>query len=139
MNANKFGFESSQNIASSYPINIDNINDIFSLSLPEKLPNITREDIISSNDKNVIDDNFIYILLMQLNNLLRQVPKYQMPPLFNTQSIHFKNKFLNAFTENVINTSPFRYEQQQQPLLQQQEQPPPQRKQQQQQQQQKSQ
>ena len=106
-----FGFRASQNISQSYPIDFNNITDIFNLSLPEELPQVTKEHLINNdNNDHIIDDNYIEMILNILNNMLQEVPKFQMPPLFNVENLHFKNKYQTTFINDVINSSQFKYQ-----------------------------
>ena len=117
---NKFRFTNhDQNISQSYPIDMDNLTEIFNLSPPEALPIVTKEDLLSNNNIDVIDENYISILLDYLNNLLKEVPIFQMPPLFNAKNLTFKNKFQKAFTDNILNESQFKYQQHSMPEQQQ--------------------
>ena len=107
-----FGFRASQNISQSYPVNFNNITDIFNLSLPEELPQVTKEHLINNdNNDRIIDDNYIEMILNILNSMLQEVPKFQMPPLFNVENLHFKNKYQTTFINDVINSSQFKYQQ----------------------------
>ena len=127
-NENNFGFRDNQNISQPFPINFNNITDIFNLSIPEELPNVTKEDISKNANDNTIDTNYINILFMTLRNLLQEVPQFQIPPLFNVANLQFKNKFQNAYADYIIKSSPYNYQQQQLPSYnyqQQQQQLPP--------------
>lgn len=125
-NENNFGFRDNQNISQPFPINFNNITDIFNLSIPEELPNVTKEDVNKNANDNTIDANYINILFMTLRNLLQEVPQFQIPPLFNVANLQFKNKFQNAYTDYIIKSSPYNYQQQQcPPFNYQQQQLPP--------------
>ena len=105
---NSFGFHEAQNVSPSYPINTNNILDIYNLTIPSSLPHLTRDDIINNEnnkdiiDNGIIDANWINLIYDQLQNLIREIPKYQMPPLFNPVNIVFENKFTKTYVDNII-------------------------------------
>ena len=128
-------FNYKANIVTPPPIEIDNIINLYETNIPKELPKIRREDIINDNNKHninegVIDEDYVKILLNQLQNLYREVPKYQMPPLINISNFNFNNDSIKQFTSSLFNENYV------DDLFTRQEQLPPQQQQQQQQQQQ---
>ena len=91
-NDDKYHFKIRDNLnisPSSYPINLDNISELYNLSIPNKLPNITIENIANNGE---IDTNWIILIYYQLQNLVKDIPKYTMPPLFNAHNIYSNEK-----------------------------------------------
>ena len=113
-----FGFNKSQNISSdSYPININHMSDLYNLSIPKQLPNISSiEEIVNNNTNNngVMDSSWISIILDQLVNLLKQVPIYSLPPLFNAHNISLNDKKVRKIVTDIIGNSYDDQQQQQQ-------------------------
>ena len=117
-NDHQFGFGESQNI--SYPINFNNFSELLNITIPEELPNITRKDITDKNEDLVINRDFILKVDGYLQKLLNEVPLYQIPPLFNAQTLFRQSKTQQDYAHQAINSSQFKYQ------LQQQTTPPPQ-------------
>ena len=119
-NPNNFGIRNNQNISSNYHLNhLNRMTDVFNLSIPEELPNITREDMIRGgastspdiNNNLIIDTRFTTLLFEQLQALLNEIPKFPMPPLLNKENVQFKDKLIYNNVKKIIEASQFDYEQ----------------------------
>ena len=100
VNINDFGFANAQNISEiPYPLNINANLELFNLTIPKKLQEITQEDIINNNIK--IDENWILTISEQLNALIKDIPPYPIPPLFNNYS-NLSDEKTKKFIDKII-------------------------------------
>ena len=112
-----FGFSNTQNISPfSYPLNTSHISDLYNLTIPQKLPEVriaddddddNGEDAIIITKNGVVDRDWVSNILSQLDNLLKQIPIYPMPPLLNVyhNSNNNNNKRVNANVSEIVNNN----------------------------------
>ena len=112
-----FGFSNTQNISPfSYPLNTSHISDLYNLTIPQKLPEVriaddddddNGEDAIIITKNGVVDRDWVSNILLQLDNLLKQIPIYPMPPLLNVyhNSNNNNNKRVNANVSEIVNNN----------------------------------
>ena len=120
----QFGFTNAQNISSSfsYPLKVSQISNLYDLTIPQKLPEVRIVDdddddhddddtdtiIITKNG--IIDRDWVSNILSQLDNLLKQVPTYSLPPLLNVYNdggINNNNKRINKCIHDIVNKNNF--------------------------------
>ena len=108
---NTFGFQEAQKI-SPIPLaprdfNISNVLNLYDIHVPEKLPNVDENELILND----IDENFIKIIVTSLRNIFNQMPTFDIPPLFNKQTIDDLDENLQKHVKDILQKSP------QQPLV----------------------
>ena len=106
------GIANAQNISPfSYPFNITDIPNLYNLNIPEKLPEVVISDeeedgevdrnIIVISKNKIIDRDWVSNILLQLERLVQQMPKYQLPPLINVDTSINKN--LKTYLDEIVN------------------------------------
>lgn len=112
------GIGDAQNLSSSfaYPINISNIPNLYNLTIPEKLPEVVRneeekenetinKDTIFISKNRIIDQDWVLNITTQLQNILNQIPRYSIPPLINVDTT--LNKHVEKRVNEIINDNNF--------------------------------
>ena len=99
-NNSTFRIGESQNIDnSSYPINLNHLSDLYNLSIPKHLPNISLHDI---ENKGLIDTNYILVSLDMLSNLFNQMPLFSIPPCLNIHKIDLNDDHLRKHVTDIL-------------------------------------
>ena len=125
-----FGFQKSFDTSSPLSLPI-NMSEVVNLNIPEKLPNISKNDLTKNNDNLVLNDEFISLINGDLQSLLNNVPIFSLPPLFNAQNRNNNDNSLDSSQFKYFPSSLPQQQPQQQPQPQQPQQPQPQQQQQQ--------
>ena len=117
-----FGLANAQNISSfSYPLKVSQISNLYDLTIPQKLPEVRIVDDHNDDDdddtdtiiitKNgIIDRDWVSNILSQLDNLLKQIPTYSLPPLlnvYNDGNNNNNNKRINTCIHDIVNKNNF--------------------------------
>ena len=89
-----------QNISSTVNYNDNDITGDYyfqNLTIPKKLPEINIDKMANNT---VFNNEIITLMIENVQNLLKEIPQYQLPPLFNDyQNLDDKTKF---YVKNIV-------------------------------------
>ena len=111
-----FGFADAQNVSPfSYPSNINNLSNLYDVSIPQKLPEVRigggedeendEDNVVAISKDSIVHRDWVSNIISQLHNLLKQIPVYPMPPLINVyrNNNNNNNKRVNAYVDEIVN------------------------------------